>query len=146
MPIFEYACVNCKNRIEKITLKAVKDDTVPKTIIEKCKGKCSGARTRHNRMVSAPAYVGTTPPGTSKRVTRMSEMRPAQDPAWKQRVKKGLNPEGKRLTNRKRENREEWQQTVDSAFPDHKEKKKEVRRAAQLGEITTISEGLAKQF
>jgi predicted nucleic acid-binding Zn ribbon protein len=146
VPIFEYSCSNCRNKIEKITLKPVRDTTVPQTIIEPCKGKCAGAKTRHIRQVSAPAYVGLTPPATSKRATRMAEMRQAKDPQWKQRVKKGLNPEGKRLTNLRKEHREEWKQMADSAFPDHKEKKKEVKKAAAMGEFKTISEGLAKQF
>lgn len=138
MPIHEYACINCRHKVEKITLKPVKENTLPQEIKEKCTAKCSGAITRHIRVVSAPAYVGLTPPATSKRATRMSQMRQAKDKNWKQRVRKGLNPEGKRLTNLRKENRQEWQATVDQAYPDLQEKQKEVVGRAKAGEFKTF--------
>jgi hypothetical protein len=143
MPIFEFKCVACKNVVEKVTLAKVKIETVPQTIIETCKGKCAGAKTRHQKIVSAPAYVGITPPATSKRATRMSEMRKAKDPAWKQRVKQGLNPEGKRLTNLKKNNRQDWENTVNTAYPDLREKQKEVVGRAKAGEFKTMYDAVA---
>lgn len=142
MPIYEYRCVNCKNVIEKITLKIVKEATLPTEIKEKCTKKCSGAITRHIRIVSAPAYVGLTPPATSKNTTRMSQMRQPKDPNWKARVKKGLNPEGKKLRNRKREAREEWRTTVNESFPDLAEKRQEVAGRARTGEIKTWTDAI----
>lgn len=135
--------MNCKTVVEKITLAKVKTTTVPTAIVETCKGKCSGAKTRHLRIVSAPAYVGSTPPATSKRATRMSEMRKAQDPAWKTRVKQGLNPEGRKLTNLRRNNRRDWEKTVETAYPDLREKQKEVVGRAKAGEFKTMYDAVA---
>jgi hypothetical protein len=128
--------VNCKSTIEKIVLAKVKLSTVPVQIIEKCK-KCN-AITRHMRQVSAPAYVGTTPPGTSKKATQMSQLRKPKDPQWKQRVKAGLNPAGKPLLNLKELNRAEWEEQVQTAFPDLEEKQKEVAGRARTGELTNL--------
>ena len=136
MPIFEYGCTNCRTKVEKIVLRKVISETVPKEILERCK-KC-GAITRHARVVSKPAYVGLTPPGTSKKSTRMSQMRKTKDPAWKSRVKQGLNPDGKRLTNLKDVNRAEWKEQMDTAFPDLEEKQKEVVSRAEAGEYTSV--------
>jgi hypothetical protein len=139
MPIFVYRCVNCKTNVEKITLKPVKDTTLPPQIIEPCTSKkCAGATTRHRRVVTAPSYVGLTPPATSKRVTRMSQVRPARDVNWKNRIKQGLNPDGKRLSNLRKQNRQEWESTVKEAFPDLKEKQQEVVGRARKGEFGTI--------
>lgn len=144
MPIFEYRCKNCKHVVEKITLKPVKDSKLPQEIIEPCQGKCALAKTRHVRLVSVPAYVGGTPPATSKRVTQMREMRKTQDHAWKQRVKSGLNPDGKKLTNLRKRNRKDWESTVEKAYPDLKEKQKEVVGRAKHGEFKTIYDAVAK--
>lgn len=145
MPIFEYRCVNCKSKVEKITLKPVKENTVPPHIVEKCLStKCAGAVTRKMRMVSAPAYVGLTPPASSQKATRMRELRPPKDKNWKARVKKGLSPDGKRLTNLKKESRKEWEGTVSDAFPDLKEKQKEVVGRAKHGEFKTLFEATSK--
>jgi hypothetical protein len=145
MPIYEYSCVNCRNKVEKITQRLVKETTVPQQIIQKCVGrKCAGAVTRHIRQVSAPAYVGLTPPATSQKATRMSQMREAKDKNWKQRVKKGLNPEGKKLTNRKKENRKEWEATVETAFPDLKEKQREVVGRVKAGEFKVLTDATKK--
>jgi len=138
VPIFEYQCANCRNKIEKITLKPVRDATVPQEITHKCGGKCAGAITRHRRLISAPAYVGLTPPATSKKVTTMAQMRPAKDKSWKARVKKGLNPDGKKLTNLRKENRQEWESTVETAYPDLQEKQKEVVGRAKAGEFKDV--------
>lgn len=142
MPIYEYRCVNCKNVVEKITLRIVKEATLPTEIREKCTKKCSGAITRHVRIVSLPAYVGLTPPATSEKATRMREMRPAKDKNWKARVKKGLNPEGKKLTNLRKEQREIWKETVDTSYPDLDEKRKEVAGRARTGEIKTWTDAI----
>lgn len=133
MPIFEFGCINCKTKKEKITLAKVKPETVPTQIIEHCK-KCN-AVTRHARVVSKPAYVGLTPPGTSKRVTTMAQMRKPKDPEWKKRVKQGLNPDGKKLTNMKKLNEAEWEEQVQTAFPDLAEQQKEVIGRAKAGEL-----------
>ena len=136
MPIFVFRCVNCKTPIEKIVLAKVKVSTVPVQVIERCK-KCN-AITRHARAITAPAYVGTTPPGTSKKSTQMSQLRKPKDPNWKERVKRGLNPEGKPLLNLKELNRHEWEEQVQTAFPDLREKQKEVAGRAEAGELTNI--------
>jgi hypothetical protein len=138
MPIYVYACTNCRNKVEKITLRVVKDSTLPTEIKQRCTAKCAGAITRHTRCITAPAYVGLNPPATSQKVTRMSEMRKPKDTGWKQRVMQGLNPEGKKLTNLRKENRKEWETTVETAFPDLKEKQKEVVGRAKTGEFKTF--------
>lgn len=141
MPIFEFVCLNCKTKKEKITQAKVKPETVPQQIVEKC-SKCA-ALTRHVRIVSKPAYVGVTPPGTAKRVTAMSQMRKPKDPAWKERVKAGLNPDGKPLTNLRDLNSREWEAQVQTAFPDLAEKQKEVVERAKAGELGTRATSLA---
>jgi hypothetical protein len=138
MPIYEYVCANCRNKVEKITLKIVKDSTVPQEIKQKCTAKCAGMITRHRRCITAPAYVGLTPPATSKRVTTMAQMKKPTDPDWKKRVKKGINADGKKLPNLRKENRQQWNATVDSAFPDLVEKQKEVVGRAKAGEFKTF--------
>lgn len=144
MPLYEFRCVNCKHVVEKFVQRRVKDSTVPREIIEPCGGKCAKAKTRHMRIVSAPAYVGSTPPATSKRVTRMSEIRKTKDPAWKTRVKAGLNPDGKKLTNLKKTNRKEWEETVQTAYPDLRDKQEEVVGRARHGEFKTLFDATAQ--
>jgi transketolase len=136
MPIFVFSCVNCKSKVEKIVLAKVKVSTVPAQIVERCK-KCN-ALTRHLRAITAPAYIGVTPPGTSKKATQMSQLRTPKDKDWKERVKKGLNPAGQSLTNLKELNQREWEEQVDTAFPDLKEKQKEVAGRVKTGELTNL--------
>jgi hypothetical protein len=138
MPIFEFSCVNCRSKIEKIVMAKVKASTVPTQIVQECK-KCK-AITRHARAVSAPAYVGVTPPGTSQRSTQMSQLRKPKDPNWKQRVKLGLAPDGKRLTNLKELNQHEWEEQVQTAIPNLREKQEEVAGRAKSGELTNLVE------
>lgn len=142
MPIFEYACINCKHKIEKITLAKVKPETVPQQVAQSCVGKCGGAITRHTRVVSKPAYVGLTPPGTAKKVATMAQMRKPKDPAWKQRVKQGLNPDGRPLTNMKQLNAQEWEEQVQTAFPDLAEQQREVVGRARAGELGTAARSI----
>lgn len=101
-------------------------------IVERC-AKC-GAITRHARVVSKPAYVGISPPGTSKKVTSMSQLRKPKDPDWKNRIKKGLNPDGKPLTNMRALNNYEWEEQVQTAYPDLEEKQKEVAGRLKSGD------------
>jgi hypothetical protein len=88
--------------------------------------------------------MGLKPPGTSARVTKMSEIRKTKDPSWKQRVKAGLNPDGKKLTNLKKQNRQEWESTVKEAYPDLKEKQKEVVGRVKHGEFKTLFDATSK--
>lgn len=140
MPIYVYSCANCRAQKEKITLKIVKDSTVPSEIVEPCVGKCKGIITRHLRVITAPSYVGLTPPASSKRATRMSEMRKPRDVNWKARVKKGLNPNGKKLTNLRKEQRDFVTQTVAQSYPDLAEQKKEVRGRVIAGDYKTLKD------
>jgi hypothetical protein len=144
MPLYEYSCVNCKKKVEKLVLAKVKESTVPQQILQRCAGKCS-AVTRHVRLISAPAYVGMTPPGTSKKATLMRELRKPKDENWKKRVKLGLAPDGKPLTNLKSVNREEWEEQIQTAIPDLKEKQMEIAGRAEKGELTSVLEGATRE-
>jgi hypothetical protein len=136
MPIFVFRCINCKSPVEKIVLAKVKASTVPTQIVQPCQ-KCA-ALTRHLRAVTAPSYVGTTPPGTSQAVTRMSQIRPPKDKDWKTRVLRGLNPAGRPLTNLRELNRQDWEEQVETAFPNLQEKQQEVVGRAKTGELTNL--------
>lgn len=72
----------------------------------------------------------------------MAQMRKPQDKTWKERVKKGLNPDGKKLTNLRRENRREWEETVQTAYPDLSEKQKEVVGRAKAGEFKGVVDAI----
>lgn len=74
----------------------------------------------------------------------MSQMRPAKDPAWKDRVKAGLNPDGKPLTNLRQLNNAEWEEQVQTAFPDLAEKQREVVGRAKAGELGAGATSLAE--
>ena len=68
----------------------------------------------------------------------MGQMRKAKDPKWKERVKAGLNPDGRPLTNLRELNRNEWEEQVQTAFPDLEEKQKEVVGRVRAGEYSNV--------
>jgi predicted nucleic acid-binding Zn ribbon protein len=103
VPIWEYKCKNCGNKVEKITLSV--RVAVPDEIAERCP-KCMG-KTRHLKVVSAPAFMKVRKPGTGP-VATMRNMRPPKDKHWKQRVKEGLTPDGQKLTNMKEQSLKDW--------------------------------------
>lgn len=105
MPIFEYACVNCHRKVERI------DPSPLAQVVTKCLGKCN-VITRHMRVASAPAITRVQ---GSKKPVSMSSARPPSDPNWKQRVMEGKSPGGSQLANRLRESQDHWTTAVHTA-------------------------------
>jgi transketolase len=102
--------------------------------VEPCK-RCGGI-TRHRKVVSKPAFVGQKQKfGAAK---SMSDMKKPRDKNWKERVKKGLNPEGQPLTNLRRQHREEWKGMQEQQIPHYQEQKKELQDRVKKGEKLSI--------
>lgn len=110
MPIWEYRCKNCGTKVEKITLSA--RIAVPDEIAVPCP-LCKG-KTRHLRAVAAPAFMQARQPGTGP-VARMRDIRPTRDKHWKQRVKEGIAPDGRKLTDLKQQSVRDWAEMTTTA-------------------------------
>lgn len=134
MPIYEYACKNCRTKVEKIlTVSAA----TPELILD-CK-PCRGL-TRYLKQVSVPAVVAHKPGNVPN--LKMRDVKKPRDKDWKKRVIEGRRADGSRMITArelKQDNNAQWSEAAARIVPDYAEKKQEIKERSNRGEFKGIT-------